>query len=131
MKNKEELEKEEAILRVQVQELSQDKRKLFYSKAEKEIKDPDTYAVLNWLFIAGLHHLYLKKWLNACINIIVFLLGIILLFSDDGVFFGVGGGMLLSLFIIELFQLFKSQEIILEYNNQVSEKLLNELKEQK
>ena len=72
MQSQEEIEKEENNLRNKIQELSDDNRKIFYSKIEKEIKDPDTYAVLNWLFIAGIHHYYLKKWLNGTINIVVF-----------------------------------------------------------
>ncbi len=126
MKNQEEIEKEENNLRNKIQELSSDNKKIFYSRIEKEIKDPDTYAVLNWLFIAGIHHFYLKKWLNGTINIVVFSIGILLLFADNDILFGIGIGMLLSLFIVELIQLFKSQLILQDYNNQVTKKMLSE-----
>ena len=123
----EEIIKEEDALREEIKNLSDNMKKVFYSKIEHEIKDPDTYAVLNWLFIAGIHHFYLKKWLNGFINIGVFIVGILLLFSSDNTFFGIGIGMLLALFIIELVQLFKSQNIVQDYNNMVTKKTLDEL----
>ena len=126
MQSQEEVNKEENNLRNEIQKLSDENKKIFYSKIEKEIKDPDTYAVLNWLFIAGLHHFYLKKWLNGTINLMVFLVGVILTFFDNNIFFGIGVGMFLSLFIIELIQLFKSQLILQDYNNIVTKRLLNE-----
>ena len=126
MQSQEEVNKEENNLRNEIQKLSDENKKIFYSKIEKEIKDPDTYAVLNWLFIAGLHHFYLKKYLNGSINLSVFLLGSTLSFFDDTTF-GIGIGMLVSLFIVELFQLFKSQLILQDYNNMVTKRLLGEL----
>lgn len=126
MESQKEVNKEENNLRNRIKELSDENKKIFYSKIEKEIKDPDTYAVLNVFFIAGIHHFYLKKWLNGTINIILFLVGVILLFSDNDILFGMAIGMLLSLFIIELIQLFKSQLILQEYNNQVTKMLLRE-----
>ena len=126
MQSQEEVNKEENNLRNEIQKLSDENKKIFYSKIEKEIKDPDTYAVLNWLFIAGLHHFYLKKYLNGSINLSVFLLGSTLSFFDDTTF-GIGIGMLVSLFIVELFQLFKSQLILQDYNNMITKRLLGEL----
>jgi TM2 domain-containing membrane protein YozV len=122
----EEVDKEESDLRDKISELSNDNKKIFYEKIEKELRDPDTYAVLNWLFIGGIHHFYLKKWLNGSINIIIFLVGTVLLFSDNDMVFGAAVGMLFSLFVIELIQLFKSQLILQDYNNQVTKKLLSE-----
>jgi TM2 domain-containing membrane protein YozV len=127
MHAQDEITKEENDLRNKIQELSDDNKKIFFSQIEKEIKDPDTYAVLNWLFIAGLHHFYLKKYLNGSINLSIFLLGSTLSFSDNTTF-GIGIGMLVSLFIVELFQLFKSQLILQDYNNMVTKRLLSELK---
>lgn len=46
-------------LRKCVGALPDDKRLAFYKKVEQRLKDPDTYAALNYLFIAGLHHFYL------------------------------------------------------------------------
>ena len=126
MHTQDEITKEENDLRDKIQELSDDNKKIFFSQIEKEIKDPDTCAVLNWLFIAGLHHFYLKKYLKGSINLSVFLLGSTLSFFDDTTF-GIGIGMLVSLFIVELFQLFKSQLILQDYNNMVTKRLLGEL----
>jgi TM2 domain-containing membrane protein YozV len=130
VKSQEEINKEENYLRNKIQKLSDNNKEIFYSKIEKEIKDPDTYAVLNWLFIAGIHHFYLKRWLNGTINLIIFLVGVILSFSDNSILFGMAIGMLLSLFIIELIELFKSQLIVQDYNNQMTKKLLGEFQVQ-
>jgi len=71
-----ELEKEEEILRNKV---SSSNITNFYSNIQDKIKDPDTYAVLNWLFISGLHHFYLKKNIQGSINLILFIFSIITL----------------------------------------------------
>ncbi len=126
MLDKTEVQKQEEDIRVKVQKLSSDNKKEFYTKAEKEIKDPDTYAVLNWLFLTGLHHFYLKKWLRGGINILLFTLGIILLFTEN-IYFGIGIGIIAAVFIIELNELFQSQIIVQDYNNKISKKLINEI----
>ncbi|WP_024954019.1 membrane protein [Sulfurospirillum arcachonense] len=126
MLNKDKVVKEEDILREKVQNLPDNLKKQFYEKIEKEIKDPDTYAVLNWLFLTGIHHLYLKKWLKGAINLILFIVGIVLLF-DENIYFGVGIGILVAIFIIELNELFQSQIIVHNYNNEVTQKILEEL----
>ncbi len=47
----EEVDKEEELLRARVNKLSDSNRKSFFSKVKKRIKDPDTYATLNWFFL--------------------------------------------------------------------------------
>jgi len=41
----------------------------FYRKSGKKIRDPDTYAALNWFFVIGLHHFYLRRWLRGWLNV--------------------------------------------------------------
>ncbi len=117
------LEKEEA-LRCEIQDLSNENKKIFYSKVEDKIKDPDTYAVLNWIFLSGLHHFYLKKWTKGIINLSLFVISILLLFSAY-TYWGIG--ILVALFIVELRELFQSQIIVLDYNNKMMEKVLQGL----
>lgn len=126
MLDKEEVQKKEEDIRVLVQELSSENRKEFYEKVENDIKDPDTYAVLNWLLLTGLHHFYLKKWLRGGINISLFTIGLILLFTEN-IYFGIGIGIIAAVLIIELNELFQAQVIVQNYNNKISEKLINEL----
>ena len=58
MKTKEAVLEAEERIRKLVRELPDEKRLLFFQQAEKDLKDPDTYAALNALFVAGLHHFH-------------------------------------------------------------------------
>lgn len=110
--NLEQLQEKEEQLRQQVRELGPEQRKLFYKLQEKQIKDPDTYAVLNYFFVAGLHHFYLRKYLWGSIDLTLMIIGILT--------FPLGGFVLLILLVLlELPQLFMSQRIVQRYNNQV------------
>ena len=55
------VEEQEENLRTTAGELEETKRKFFFKRFSEEYKDPDTYAVLNFFFVGGLHHFYLKK----------------------------------------------------------------------
>lgn len=112
--NKEQLEQEEERIRGLVRELPEEQRAAFYQQAEKQLKDPDTYATLNYIFIAGLHHFYLGKWGRGLINIIIFWFGVALLFSSHT---GLGALVILAISVIELYELFRSQSIVLQHNN--------------
>lgn len=88
----------------------------------QRIKDPDTYAVLNWFFVAGLHHFYLANYPRGVVNLTLMLIGLLWIES-------VGLLLILLVFLIELPQLFKSQQIVHAYNNRVMKTLLHELQE--
>ena len=121
------LRQEEEQLREQITKLKPEQRKQYYALEVVQVKDPDTYAVLNWAFIAGLHHFYLGKWHRGVINIILMLLGAVLYFTT--LFPLLGGGLILLVFIIELPQLFNSQNIVHHYNNQLMKSLLKQVSE--
>ena len=118
----EQLKDEEEQLRSQVNQLSNDTRKTFYQQQQQRIKDPDTYAVLNWFFVAGLHHFYLANYPRGMVNLTLMLIGLLLIER-------VGLLLILLVFLIELPQLFKSQQIVHAYNNRVMKTLLQELQE--
>ncbi|WP_417683226.1 TM2 domain-containing protein [Pseudidiomarina aquimaris] len=121
--NLEQLQEEEEQLRQQVRELGPEQRKLFYKLQEKQIKDPDTYAVLNYFFVAGLHHFYLRKYLWGSIDLTLMIIGILT--------FPMGGFVLLILLVLlELPQLFMSQRIVQRYNNQVMRDCLAQARSQ-
>lgn len=119
----EQLRDEEEALRRQIRQLSDTQRKAYYRREGQRLKDPDTYAVLNYFFIAGLHHFYLGNRPRGLANLIVMIVGIILLpiFAPAGVIF------LIAIVIWELPQLFKSQQIVHAYNNQVMRETLAEI----
>jgi len=115
---------EEERLRKLIRALPDDKRFAVYTEAEKQLKDPDTYAALNYLFIAGLHHFYLGKWIRGLFNITVFLAGAVMLFTPLAI---VGVLLIIIITVIELYALFKSQAIVQAYNNCVSEKIYRQI----
>lgn len=123
MKN-EDLRIEEDQLREQVALLSVEQKRQYYAQELQHIKDPDTYAALNWAFLAGLHHFYLGKWQRGILNLVLMLLGAILYFSHILSFLGLA--LIVVVFVIELPQLFNSQKIIYQYNNQLMRRLLQQ-----
>lgn len=118
-----ELEEQEEQLRNQVNELPAEQKKAYYKQQSTQLKDPDTYASLNWLFLGGFHHLYLKKYRLFAIEFICLVIGItgLCLGYHQAVY------LLLAIAIYELPQLFFSQKIARQYNHKVSEKIFTEL----
>ncbi|MGO3296966.1 TM2 domain-containing protein [Marinobacter sp.] len=121
MLKQEEVDAEEESLRKAIRELSEERRAEFYRQAGKSVKDPDTYAALNWFFVAGLHHFYLGRWQWGLID-----LGA--LFVAIGCFLA---GLiwppvvlLLTVYSWELWQLFRSQVIVQDWNNRLYRDLL-------
>jgi len=116
----------EEALRLEIRELPDEKRKVFYERAEKELKDPDTFAVLNYLFIAGLHHFYLGRWLRGLANLAVFFASIYLMYLGQWQ----NGFILFAIItLFELYALFRSQIIVKHYNNGISKNILSSLQE--
>ncbi len=124
MLNSEQVLETEERLRKSVRTLPDDKRLAFYQQAERRLKDPDTYAALNYLFIAGLHHFYLGKWVRGLLNITVFLAGVMLLFTPLAV---IGILLIVAISIAELYALFKSQTIVQAHNNRIMEQIYREI----
>ncbi len=124
MLDKEAVSLEEERIRQQVRTLPEEKRLQFYTRLEKEVKDPDSYAVLNYLFISGLHHFYMGKWLRGSINLAVFAVAVYLMFNSM-VMLGIILLIVISLF--ELYELFQSETIVQDYNNKLMNTLLQDL----
>ena len=118
-----EVEREENRLRDAVSALPDDARKRYYEQLRERIKDPDTYATLNWFLVAGLHHFYLGKTARGMINLIVFAVGVLLIFTLPPI----GIAIITVIFIVELWALFRSQIIVRDHNNRVSEETLQEV----
>ena len=102
MLKKDIIEEQQEQLRRQVRELPDSVRARYYNLSEKSLKDPDTYATLNYIFIAGLHHFYLGKWALGLMNILVFWGGVAC------VYFGAieaGIALIIGIFVFELYEL--------------------------
>ena len=124
MLDKEQLRLEENQLREQIALLTVEQKKQYYAQELQLIKDPDTYAALNWVFIAGLHHFYLGRWQRGLVNLALMFTGLFFYFS--GIFSLFGAMLILFVFIIELPQLFMSENVIHRYNNQLMKELLQQ-----
>ncbi|WP_281560308.1 TM2 domain-containing protein [Thalassomonas sp. RHCl1] len=121
--NMDELKQEEDALRERVTALPPEKRKAYYALEKKRIKDPDNYAVLNYFFVAGLHHFYLGKTLFGFLNLLGMLIGLLFI-ETFGIF------IFLAIIVIELPQLFRSQRIVYQYNNNVMRQTLKDVESQ-
>lgn len=121
MLNQRDVNAEEERLRALAAALPDAQRKAFYQEAKRRLRDPDTYAVLNWFFLAGLHHFYLGKWEWGLLNLAVFTAGIVLMFIQS-VWLGLGLILLVSAW--ELWALFRSQIIVQDWNNRLYRDLL-------
>ena len=125
MLHREKVEDHEEVLRKRVRELSDERRREFYRLFDQRVKDPDTYAALNYLFIAGLHHFYLGRWLRGGINLIVFAAGVALLALG---LWPAGVALILGITAIELYALFRAQTIAKDHNNRLMETLLERVR---
>lgn len=124
MLKKQWVDQEEERLRALVSELPDNKRKRFYEQLQPRLKDPDTYAVLNWFFAFGIHHFYLGRWINGLVDVGLMLLGFGLFFTPLvllGVLIWIGVA------VWELVNLFRSQIIVQDWNNKASEAVLKEI----
>ena len=111
-------------LRQSVRELTDVQRAKFYQLFKQQMKDPDNYAVLNYLLITGLHHFYLRKWLRGFINLGLFFIALILML------FGLiwpGIILIATVALTECYALFRSQLIVQDYNNQLMNELLQQV----
>jgi len=123
MLNQTNVDEFEETLRKRIRQLPEDKRGKFYTDVKKEIRDPDTYAALNWFFVTGLHHFYLGKWLHGSFDLAMFVVGIALIISNQIL---LGVSLILFVSIIEFWALFRSQIIVQDRNNRIYEKHLKE-----
>jgi len=119
------LRQEEEQLREQIAQLNSEQKKCYYALEVAQVKDPDTYAALNWAFFAGLHHFYLGKWQRGLLNLVLMLIGVLFYLSHLPSL--LGAGVIFLVFIIELPQLFNSQKIIHQFNNDVMKRLLKQV----
>ena len=131
MLRREEVEFREEHLRLRIRELPDDLKQLYFRQANSRIKDPDTYAVLNYLGIAGLHHFYVGLWSRGFLNLGIFIGGLLLLgiglTTMTATCAVVGFMALAAVLLFELPALFNSQVVIQDHNNRIMEQVLDDL----
>ena len=116
MLKKREVDAEEERLRKAVNDLDDERRQAFYRDVRHRVRDPDTYAALNWFFIAGLHHFYLGRWQLGLADLAIFLGGVALILQGH-LLPGVLAVVAISLW--ELWALFRAQVIVQDWNNRI------------
>tara|TARA_S200000501_G_C20793638_1_gene730705 strand:- start:584 stop:1033 length:450 start_codon:yes stop_codon:yes gene_type:complete len=124
----EEVEQKEDELRSEISALDEEHRKSFYKSFSNNLKDPDTYAVLNFFFITGLHHFYLGNHIQGTINLSGLLAGVILILGGIDGPWVLGLSIIMLIILVELPALFRSQIIVKNYNNLLSEQTLKTTK---
>lgn len=115
---------EEETLRQRVRDLPDAARARFHSEAGERLRDPDTYAVLNFSLICGIHHLYLRRYALWLFEFLLGVVGVVLLVTP---WLPAGIALIAALFIAELYCLFRSQVIVQDYNNRVMREVLAEM----
>lgn len=118
-----ELEAAEDALRQQVNALPLPKRQAFYQSQSRQLKDPDTYAVLNWGFLGGLHHLYLRQYAIFAVEFAILIICLVGLWHQQWQVLYV----LAALVLYELPQLLMAQKLARQYNLDVSHRIYQDL----
>lgn len=124
MLNRDAIEREEEALRDRARKLPDAKRAEFFRESSRAIRDPDTYAALNWGAPAGIHHFYLGRWQRGLINLLGLAAGILMLLNGWLV---AGTGLIGLIIVVELFELFRAQRIVAHYNNRVMKQILDRM----
>ena len=119
--NAADVEAHEEEIRLRVRDLDDAARKAYYEQFGQDMKDPDTYAILNYFFLTGLHHMYLGDFTRGAINLSILIAGIGLMLTGFSLFGGLAIGFIVA---VELMALFRSQVVVANHNNLLSERIL-------
>lgn len=113
------VDRQEEEIRDRLHNLDEEARQRIYTLAAKQTKAAETYAMCNYLFVAGLHHFYLGKVFRGLLNLSVFIIGLITLPIN-----GIGLIFIIGITGVELPALFRSQIIVKDHNNKIMLRLL-------
>lgn len=115
------MNEEEESIRLSIRGYSDEVKQKVFAESKQKIKDPDTYAALNYALVAGLHHFYLGQYWRMLIELGLFAFGIYLLIND----FSQGLIIIVLLLLIEFYELFRSQITVQHYNNQIMKAIVD------
>ena len=124
MLNADAVRAEEDAIRDAIAALAPEQRKAYYRLSEDRIRDPDTYATVNYFLVCGLHHFYLGKWVRGAANLMAFLAGVVFFFSPTPI---IGIVIIAAIVAIELPALFMSQSVVRDHNNRQARQILETL----
>lgn len=109
-----EVEAEEERLRARARALPRAQRAAFHREATRVLRDPDTYAVLNWFLVVGLHHFYLGRWARGALDVAAVAVAIPLALAGELV---AAAALVGAVAVAELWALFRAQIIVQAWNN--------------
>ncbi|MDO8271459.1 MAG: TM2 domain-containing protein [Gammaproteobacteria bacterium] len=125
MFSEKELNLEETELREQVSLLTPAQHEIYLQMEQSLLKHPGTYATLNWFFLLGLHHFYLRRWPRGIIDLLLSSIALYVLFTTDSPAYG--GALLLAVAIIEVPQLLNYEHLVHSHNNQMMRRCLRRI----
>ncbi len=125
MFSEKELNLEETELREQVSLLAPAQREQYLQMEQSLRKRPGTYAALNWFFLLGLHHFYLRRWPRGILDLLLTSVALYVLFNTDSPAYG--GALLLAVAIIEVPQLLNYEHLVHSHNNQMMRRCLRRI----
>jgi len=125
MFSEKELNLEETELREQVSLLTPAQHEIYLQMEQSLRKHPGTYATLNWFFLLGLHHFYLRRWPRGIIDLLLSSIALYILFTTDSPAYG--GALLLAVAIIEVPQLLNYEHLVHSHNNQMMRRCLRRI----
>lgn len=133
-----ELETLEEQVRQSEESLGEQQRKQYYASCKNRLKDPDTYATLNYFLTFGLHHFYLGRIDRFTEDMVGCGVGFFLVLNawfqvirwnyiGGLISFVIGIGILAYFTLTEIIELFKSENIVRTYNLRQKMNLLKQL----
>jgi TM2 domain-containing membrane protein YozV len=114
---------EEDAIREKIAQLSPELRKAYYIQESERLKDPDTYAVLCYGLMCGIHHLYLRKYTSAIVDVMLLVSCIIVFILSAPL--GLVGFCVLA--ARGLYFLFTSKNEVEKYNLALMKEILAEI----
>jgi TM2 domain-containing membrane protein YozV len=124
MLNQAAVDQQEEALRLKVRQLEDAQRVAFYEQVKPRLRDPDTYAALNWFFISGIHHFYLGRWIWGIVDLLALATGVGLIAAG---YMMVGFAVIIALSLVELWALFRAQLIVQNWNNGIYRAALQQI----
>jgi len=123
----EELNREADAIRDAVFSMNEDKRREYYDKEGRVLADPDTYAVLNYFFFIGIHHLYLRRFTAFFVDMLVLIAALVTLHNSEGGTGLVCGSLMIAFITIKgVYELMMSQKIVTQHNNNKAKAILSD-----
>ena len=118
------LERRQEAVRQRVRRLSANEQQQFHARCQEALRDPQTYAATNAVFIGGLHHFYLGRWRRGLIDLALLLTAILLFLTGQPL---PGTLALAALVVLELPYLFFAPRIVERFNTERKEAILDRI----